>query len=90
MGCYFYSLENRLIDTAGFQLCYNSHKHAPDQDSTLDRTQPCGPMQLLGPWPWQIFVVSLGGFGFLVVDLTFSLLSPILTFLPLVVSACDG
>jgi hypothetical protein len=30
------------------------------------------------------------GFDFLVVGLTFSLLPPIMTFLPFVVSACDG
>jgi hypothetical protein len=30
------------------------------------------------------------GFSFLVVGLTFSLLSPIMIFLPFVVSACDG
>jgi hypothetical protein len=30
------------------------------------------------------------GFDFLVVGLTFSLLSPIITILPFVVSACDG
>jgi hypothetical protein len=29
----FYSLENCLIETAYFQLWYNSHKHVPDQDS---------------------------------------------------------
>jgi hypothetical protein len=30
MGCYFYSQENRLIDMASFQLCYNLNKHTSD------------------------------------------------------------
>jgi hypothetical protein len=40
-----------------FRLCYNSHKHAPDHDSYLGRIQPRGPLQLMGPWPEQLFVV---------------------------------
>jgi hypothetical protein len=43
---------------AGFSLWYNSHKHAPDWDSSLGRVQPRGSLQLMGPWPWRIFVVS--------------------------------
>ncbi len=58
-GCYSYSLENHLIDTVVSNFCYNPYKHAPDQDSSLGYILPRGPMQLLGPWPEQIFVVSL-------------------------------
>jgi hypothetical protein len=49
--CYFYILENRLIDTTDFRLCYNSHKHAPDQDSTLGCTQPPGRCSYWVPGP---------------------------------------
>jgi hypothetical protein len=58
VGDCFYSLENRLIDMVGFQLCYNPNKCAPDQDSNYGRIQPRGLSQLLGPWPGRIFVVS--------------------------------
>jgi hypothetical protein len=59
VGCYFYSLENCLIDMTVFNFCYNSYKHAPDQDSSLGRIFPCGPMQLLGPWAGRVFVASI-------------------------------
>jgi hypothetical protein len=58
VGCYFYSLENRLIDTVGFRLCYNSHKYTPDQDSNSGRSQPRGSLQLLGPLLGLTFVIS--------------------------------
>jgi hypothetical protein len=43
---------------AGFWLWYNSHKHAPDRDSNSNHVQPRGPLQVMGPWPGRIFVIS--------------------------------
>jgi hypothetical protein len=34
--------ENRTTDMTGFRLRYNLDKHAPDQDSNLDRTNLVG------------------------------------------------
>jgi hypothetical protein len=39
MGCYLYSQENRLIDTADFGFYYNPYKYVP---RTLSRVSFCG------------------------------------------------
>jgi hypothetical protein len=60
-GCYFYSQENRLIDVASFQLCYNPNKHTSDWDSILGLHPVSWAVTVIGPWLEWIFVVSSHG-----------------------------
>jgi hypothetical protein len=41
----------------GFWLCYNSHKHTLNQDSSLNRIQPHGRFQLLDPSRADIYSI---------------------------------
>jgi hypothetical protein len=52
VDCYFYSQENRPIDMASFQLCYDLNKHTFDQDSILGLHPASWVITAIGPLVW--------------------------------------
>jgi hypothetical protein len=55
MGCYLYNQENCLIDTTGFQFCYNPFKYIPNHDTIYSYIQPREPSRSLDQYPGKYF-----------------------------------